>query len=459
MTDIVDIFKTIIEPNRIKVGDKIPIKYLGKNKSLSRAECLLRPVNSEEVSSILKVCNDNKRIVVAQGGMSGLVGGGDTNSGDIIVSLELLNTIYEIDPVDRVLIAGAGVILQHAQEKVDEIDCMLPVDLGARGSATLGGLISTNAGGNRVIRYGMTRYSVLGLEAVTANGEIISSMNRMIKNNAGYDLKQLFIGSEGSLGIITKCVIKLYPKPKSFSTAFVGIDDFDSLKEFLTYTDKELSGGLGAFEVMWSDYYDCVKSNYPSMQMPLTSKYKYYVLIEMLGSDPIKDQEKFTDALGFALNNKLIEDVVVAKSDTDRKKLWAIREDVYEVFKKLSPIFTYDVSMPIKDMEFFADETKKKMGSMFKDSTTLIFGHLGDGNLHLVVSVGDDHDESHRKVNNIIYGIISDLGGSISAEHGIGTEKKDYLKMTRNKQEIDLMKTLKRSLDPNSILNPGKIFD
>ena len=327
MTDIVELFKTIIDPSRVKASDEIPSKYRGKIKSPIGAECLVRPISSHEVSSILKVCNEFGRAVVAQGGMSGLVGGGDTNSGDIIISLELLNEIYEIDPVDRVLISGAGVILQDAQEKVDEIDCMLPVDLGARGSATLGGLISTNAGGNRVIRYGMTRYSVLGLEAVLANGEIISSMNRMIKNNAGYDLKQLFIGSEGTLGIITKCVIKLYPKPKSFSTAFVGINDYENLKDFLTYMDKELSGGLGAFEVMWSNYYDCVKDNYPSMQMPLPSKYKYYVLLEMLGSDSLKDEERFLDALGNASTNKLLEDVVIAKSDNDRKKLWAIRED------------------------------------------------------------------------------------------------------------------------------------
>ena len=459
MTDIVELFKTIIDPSRVKAGDEIPLKYRGKIKSPIGAECLVRPISSQEVSSILKVCNEFGRAVVAQGGMSGLVGGGDTSSGDIIISLELLNEIYEIDPVDRVLISGAGVILQDAQEKVDEIDCMLPVDLGARGSATLGGLISTNAGGNRVIRYGMTRYSVLGLEAVLANGEIISSMNRMIKNNAGYDLKQLFIGSEGTLGVITKCVIKLYPKPKSFSTAFVGINDYGNLKDFLTYMDKELSGGLGAFEVMWSNYYNCVKDNYPSMQMPLPSKYKYYVLLEMLGSDSLKDEEKFVDALGNASANKLLEDVVIAKSDNDRKKLWAIREDVYEIFKKLSPSFTYDVSMPIKDMEYFSEKSSRQISSIFKDSTTLVFGHLGDGNLHLVVSVGNDHHESHQKVNDIIYGIIGDLGGSVSAEHGIGIEKKDYLKMSRNNQEIGLMKTLKRSLDPKGILNPGKIID
>ena len=460
MNNIVNNFRELLGESRVKVGDEIPPKYRGlkKNCSFFNVECMVRPKTTEEVSKILKFCNRHNISVVAQGGMSGLVGGGETNSGDVILSLELFNEIDEIDPIDRILIAGAGVILQDAQEKVNAIDCMLPVDLGARGSATLGGLISTNAGGNRVIRYGMTRQSILGLEAVLADGTIISSMNRMLKNNAGYDLKQLFIGSEGTLGIITKSVMRLYPKPKSISTAFVGINNFNSLISFLSLMDQELSGGLGAFEVMWSNYYNCVIDNYPSMKMPLTPDYKFYVLLEMLGSDQVTDEEKFINSLEFAAREELISDVVIAKSDNDRNKLWAIREDVYEIYKKLSPSFTYDVSMPIKLMEIFSEKSIYEIKNVFPDATILIFGHLGDGNLHAVVSVGDSLDSSHQKINDIIYGIVSNLGGSVSAEHGIGIEKRNYLKLSRNHEEITLMRNLKKTLDPNGILNPGKVI-
>ena len=420
--------------------------------------CVLRPTSTEQVSACLKLCHEKGQAVVPQGGMTGLVGGGAPGDGDVVLSLERMNTIEEIDEHDRTMIAEAGVVLEAAQQVADDAGFMMPVDLGARGSATIGGLVSTNAGGNRVIRYGMTRQSVLGLEAVLADGTVLTSMNRMLKDNAGYDLKQLFIGSEGTLSIVTRCVIRLQPKPQTTSTAFVGIDSFANVPKFLSLLDSSLGGALGAFEVMWSGYYDFVTEHCPSLKPPLPLDHQFYVLAEALGSDPEGDDDRFGVLLETAHGQGLIQGGVVAQSESDREDLWAIREGAGEGFRTIAPLFTYDVSMPILTMEDFGTRTIKEIESAYPGATTLILGHLGDGNLHAVVSVGDGSPEAHRKVNDILYGIVRALDGSVSAEHGIGTEKKGYLSWSRSEAEIDLMRTLKRALDPKGILNPGKVI-
>ncbi|NKB43975.1 MAG: FAD-binding protein [Alphaproteobacteria bacterium] len=420
--------------------------------------CVMRPTSTAEVSAVLKLCHDAGRTVVPQGGMTGLVGGGTPGDGDVVLSLERMNAIEEIDPIGRTMIAEAGVVLETAHGVADDAGFVLPIDLGARGSATLGGLISTNAGGNRVIRYGMTRQSVLGLEAVLADGTVLTSMNRMLKNNAGYDLKQLFIGSEGTLGLVTRCVMRLQSKPLTTSTAFVGVDDFQSVPAFLALLDTKLGGGLGAFEVMWSEYYDFVRDRCPTLKPPLPPEHKYYVVTDALGSDPEGDKDRFEGVLEMAHTQGLIQGGVVAQSDKERDDLWAIREGAGEGFRTIAPMFTYDVSMPITAMDDFATKSMADIEKAFPGATTLILGHLGDGNLHAVVSVGDGSDAAHRKVNDILYGIIRDAGGSVSAEHGIGTEKRDYLNWSRTEAEVEVMRTLKRTLDPKGILNPGKVI-
>jgi FAD/FMN-containing dehydrogenase len=420
--------------------------------------CVLRPTSTAQVSEILKLCNEAGRPVVPQGGMTGLVGGGAPSEGDVVLSLERMTAIEEIDPHGRVMMAEAGVVLETAHGAAEEAGFVLPIDLGARGSATLGGLISTNAGGNRVIRYGMTRQSVLGLEAVLADGTVLTSMNRMLKNNAGYDLKQLFIGSEGTLGVVTRCVLRLQSKPLTTSTAFVGIDDFSSVISFLGLLDSKLGGGLGAFEVMWSEYYNFVGERCPSLKPPLPPEHKFYVVLDALGADPEGDKDGFEAVLELAHTQGLIQGGVVAQSDADRDDLWAIREGAGEGFRTLSPIFTYDVSMPIMSMEDFGARAMADIEATFPGATTLILGHLGDGNLHAVVAVGDGSDAAHRRVNDILYGIIRDLEGSVSAEHGIGTEKRDYLSWSRTDAEVEVMRALKRTLDPKGILNPGKVL-
>ena len=460
MGDLLASLAGTVDASGILTGDDIGPRYTDTrgHGAAGAPACVMRPTSTAEVSAILKLCHDAGRAVVPQGGMTGLVGGGTPSDGDVVLSLERMTGIEEIDPIGRTMIAEAGVVLETAHGVADDAGFVLPIDLGARGSATLGGLVSTNAGGNRVIRYGMTRQSVFGLEAVLADGTILTSMNRMLKNNAGYDLKQLFIGSEGTLGVVTRCVLRLQPKPLTTSTAFVGIDDFQSVPAFLSLLDTKLGGGLGAYEVMWSEYYDFVRDRCPSLKPPLPPEHKYYVVTDALGSDPGADKDRFEAILETAHTQGLIQDGVVAQSDKERDDLWAIREGAGEGFRTLSPMFTYDVSMPITAMYDFATRSMADIEAAFPGATTLILGHLGDGNLHAVVSVGDGGDDAHGKVNDILYGIIRDAGGSVSAEHGIGIEKRDYLSWSRTDAEVEVMRTLKRTLDPKGILNPGKVI-
>lgn len=420
--------------------------------------CVLRPISTSEVSAILKLCHAAGTPVIAQGGMTGLVGGGAPGEGDVVLSLERMNAVEGIDPHGRTMAAQSGLVLETAHEIADDNGFMFPVDLGARGSATLGGLVATNAGGNRVIRYGMMRQSILGLEAVLADGTVLSSMNRMLKNNAGYDLKQLFIGSEGTLGVVTRCVVRLQPKPTTTMTAFVGIDSFENVPAFLSLLDGKLGGGLGAFEVMWPEYYEFVGEKCPSLKPPLPAEHAFYVLTEALGYDPESDAERFESVMETAFGQDLIQGGVIAQSDADRADLWAIREGAGEGFRTIAPMFTYDVSMPILTMEGFATRIRTDIDAAFPGAVTMVLGHLGDGNLHAVVAVGDGSDDAHRKVNDIIYGVVRDLDGSVSAEHGIGVEKRDYLGWSRTEEEVEIMRVLKRTLDPKGILNPGKVI-
>jgi FAD/FMN-containing dehydrogenase len=419
---------------------------------------VVRPASTAEVSQTLAACSAAEIAVVPQGGLSGLVGGAVPCEGAIALSLKRMRDGLEIDAANATMVAPAGLTLAEAQDAAEAAGFLLPLDLGARGSATIGGNISTNAGGMRVIRYGMTREIVLGLEAVLADGTVLSSMNRMIKNNAGYDLKQLFIGAEGTLGIVTRAVLRLRPKPASENTGFIALKDFDSTVKFLNAMRRDLGPTLSTFEVMWGDYYRYVTSHSTRLTPPLPAGHAFYVLLESTGSHPENDAAAFESALMKAAEDGLAEDAAIARSSQQRRNMFAIRDDVGEVLRMLSPVFGYDVSMPILTMGSFADEVKSAMDRRFPGNTTFVLGHMGDGNLHLVVSAGSKSEETHRAADEIIYGAVRDRGGSVSAEHGIGLEKKDYLSYSRSPAEIAAMRAIKAALDPKNILNPGKIF-
>ena len=423
----------------------------------NKAKLIVRPKTTEEVSKILTICNKHQQTIVVHGGVTGLVYGTRTSSNQIILSLERMNTIEEVDSIGRTMTCQSGVTLQDIQEKAEELDMIFPLDLGARGSCSIGGNISTNAGGNRVIRFGMTRDSVLGIEAVAPDGKILSSLNKMIKNNAGYDLKQMFIGTEGTLGVVTKCVLRLREAPISQNTALVGINDFSSILKFLKHIDSGLGGNMSAFEVMWKGFYDMVTNSLNQKSLPLKLNIPYYVLVESMGSHQTKDEEHFEFLLTKALEESMIVDAVLAKSEKERLGLWSLRDDV-EKQSQFGPTLMFDVSLPISQMEQYVANVNNNLKKHWNNFNFIVWGHLADGNLHLVAGVGDLEDETIKKIETSVYDPLERIGGSVSAEHGIGIEKKPYLHLSRSKEEINYMKALKKTFDPKGILNPDLIF-
>lgn len=420
-----------------------------------QATHLVRPESTEEVARILALCHARKQGVVAHGGRTGLVAGCNAAANEIVLSTERMNGIEAPNTVERTVSVGAGAILQNVHETAANCGLAFPVDLGARGSATIGGLIATNAGGNGVIRYGMMRANVLGLEAVLADGTVISSMNRMLKNNAGYDLKQLFIGSEGTLGIVARAVLRLQPAPTSVQSALVGLRSFEDLTRLLGLAVAELSSGLCTFEALWQSFYRrCVSI---ARQPPLGPDHSFYALVECEGTDDKATAERFQTFLETALESGIIADAALAQSEQDRSDFWAIRDNI-ESLHTTGPLVNFDVSMPLEKIEGYIDLVLRRLEKTDCDSPVCVFGHLGDGNIHVTVPMREPNDTVYRNIMNAVYEPLGEFQGSISGEHGIGKEKIPYLHLSRSAEEIALMKTLKAALDPNGILNAGKVF-
>lgn len=453
MSDLIEALSKVLDAGGLIHGEALGERRFPGPEPVA----LVRPRTTEEVSAILKICHERNQPVVPQGGMTGLVDGTQSNNREVAISLERMNKIEEIDIQSRTMTVEAGVPLQAAQEAAEEKNMLFPLDLGARGTATVGGNLSTNAGGNRVIRYGMMRDQVLGIEAVLADGTIISSMNKIIKNNTGYDIKQLFIGAEGTLGIVTRLVLRLRPLPASQDMAFVALNDFKDVTAFLNHIDTALGGTLSAFEVMWKDYYTLVTTPPAEGTPPLPHDYNYYILLEAMGGDPSADNERFVNALGKCLDDGIIIDAVISQNQAERDAMWAIRDDVGQV-GRIAPINVFDISVSLDKMESYVEELRKDLSEKWDEHQCMIFGHLGDGNLHIIVGVGDGSPDAKKSVEESVYQGLVPRGGSVSAEHGIGLQKKAYLSWSRSPEEIAMMHAIKRALDPKDILNPGKIF-
>ena len=456
MSDLLQHFKSWLGETGVLEGAEAAEAARSNWSRLGSPCAVLRPASTADVSQILRICDAERQPVIPWGGKTGLVEGANAD-GAFALSLERMNRIEAVDPAGGTMTVEAGCILQNVAEAAEAEGLFFPLDLGARGSATIGGNISTNAGGNRVIRYGMTREMVLGIEAVLADGTIVSSLNRLLKNNAGYDLKQLFIGSEGTLGVVTRAVLRLRPKPGSHAVALAAVDRFDLLPRLLRHVERGFAGQLSAFEVMWADFYRLVTTPPAKGRAPLAYGHPHYVLVEQLGGDEAADMVQFERVLGEAIEQGMIGDAVIAKSEAERHAIWALRDDVAQCMRNW-PIFTFDVSLPILEMENYLQAVRDALEARWPDTLSLmIFGHLGDCNLHLIIGVGDA--DARHAVEGIVYGSLAGRSGSVSAEHGIGLEKRRYLPLSRSEAEIALMRRLKRALDPNNILNPGKIFE
>ena len=406
---------------------------------------------------MLKACHEAKQCVVPVGGMTGLAEAHKTGPNDIALSLERMNAIESVDTRSRKMTVQAGAILQKVQESAEQADLMFPLDLGARASCCIGGNIATNAGGVRVIRYGMTRSLILGLEAVLADGTIISSMSGLMKNNTGYDLSQLFIGAEGTLGVVTRAVLRLYEAPKAVETALLAAPSWNAVMALLRRFDSALSGGLVAFEVMWRDYYDLNTGPYSELTPPLSESSPFYILIDVFVNNTESGREAIEALLMENIERGDIADAVIAQSETQRLKIWQIREDFEPEQKRFTESFGFDVSLDIEDMDDYVEGIRQQLKEALPSAELFALGHIGDGNIHLLVANIEQHELG--KAGEIIYQPLRELNGSVSAEHGIGLEKKAYLGFTRSPAEIDLMRQMKKMMDPHGIMNPGKVFD
>lgn len=459
-TNVLEALHGILGDKGLLTGSDVHSRYFTdpRGPGAVHPDVVLRPASTREMSQLMAVCHAASQPVVVQGGLTGLVVGAMPEHGEVVISLERMNRIEDIDPMAGKITVQAGTPLQTVQEAADAVDMVYPVDLGSRGSCTIGGNLATNAGGNRVIRYGMTRDLTLGIEAVLADGTIVSGLNGFIKNNTGYDLKQLFIGSEGTLGLITRATLRLYPKPTTQLVGFCAADSFDAVSTLMTHVQSGLGADLSAFEVIWSKTYDAILSDVAGIKAPVPAGHAFYVLVEMLGSDPASDTEKFETCLNQALEQEMIADAVLSRSNSEVDAFWSVRDGMAAAMGKQQPAVGFDISLRIADMKNIEEELLGRLETALGKVRLYIGGHLADGNLHLVAKALSEGEQPKAQIQQIVYGYVGEIGGSISAEHGIGTLKRAYLGQSRSAPELALMRTLKQAMDPKNLLNPGRVF-
>jgi FAD/FMN-containing dehydrogenase len=457
-TLLLDQLKSTLDLSGLVLGAAISDKYFADWSGAKPCPpaALLKPKSTDELSAIMALCHQHNQPVVVQGGLTGLAGGATPQKGEFAISLERMSAIEEIDTTAMTMTALAGTQLQLLQEAAAEHDLFVPLDLGARGSCMIGGNVATNAGGTEVIRYGMTRSMVLGLEVVLADGTIINAMNKMVKNNSGYDLKHLFIGSEGTLGIVTRVVLQLQPKSRSTHTALCALNSYESVTQLLNELKRSLGSGLTGFELMWDSYYEKVIDVLPNITSPFADAHPYYLLVEYKDNDQTSGEERFGAILLAQLESGLLTDALIAQSHQDAATFWAIRDGIGELFQVLGPVSNQDVSLPVTDIGLFATDLEQRLNAKYPNIGILMFGHIGDNNLHICAYTGREEDKI--RINEDIMHMIGEYSGAITAEHGIGVLKREFLPLSRNESEIALMKTIKLAMDPKNILNPGRVI-
>jgi FAD/FMN-containing dehydrogenase len=431
-----------------------------RNRWKGATPLLLKPASTEAVSRILAVCNDTKNAIVPQGGNTGLVGG-QIPRGEVLLSLERMNRIRSVSPDENILVAEAGVVLKTAQGAAADAGRLFPLSLAAEGSCTIGGNISTNAGGVNVLRYGMMRELVLGLEVVLANGSVLDLMRGLRKDNTGYDLKQLFIGAEGTLGIVTAAMLKLFPKPAGYTTALIALSGVAVAVEVLNRLQDATGGLVTAFELMERRGLDLVLKHIPATVDPLPGHAGWFVLIEISNPSAFDVTEALEQALARTMEEGLVADAVFAKTARDREALWRLRETMPEAQKLDGASIANDISVPLSRIPEFIASADRAVRAVLSAARPFTFGHVGDGNLHFAIQAPDDQAgllASRAAIERVVQDETAKFGGSISAEHGLGIARNDANARYKSAAEIETMRALKRTLDPNNILNPGKLL-
>ena len=454
------------------VGDKNAITdkdkqtpYLVEFRALwtGHTPVVLRPGSTREVSELLKIANETSTAIIPQGGNTGLVGGQIPHNGEIVLSLNRMDKIREVDPISNTITCEAGVTLQRAREAAANVDRLYPQLLPSEGSCTIGGNLSTNAGGTAALAYGIARSHALGLEVVLADGRVLNNLNKLKKDNTGYDLKNLFIGAEGTLGVITAAVLRLVPRPRAVETAFVGVPSPEAALDLLGLATERTAGGVTSFELMLRLGIELVLRHGAGCRDPLPEKHPWYVLIELSSQARSGLRAVMEEILAEGLERGLIEDATIADSLEQGKMFWRIRELFGEVQRHEGGSIKHDISVPVAAVPAFINEASAAVIKLIPGSRPLPFGHLGDGNIHYNVAqpVGADKADFLNRwdeVNAVVFEVVAKHGGSISAEHGIGVIKRDLLPKVKDPVAFELMRTLKRTLDPKGILNPGKVL-
>lgn len=455
-------FAAIVGPNQALTAPADLAPYIAEDRARfpGRSALVLRPGSTEEVAAICRLASAERIALVPQGGNTGLVGGQTPLNGEVVVSLKRMDRLRELDLASNTMTVEAGMILQHAQEHAAAADRLFPLSLGAQGSCTIGGNLSTNAGGTAALAYGLARDMALGLEVVLADGRVLNGLSKLKKDNTGYDLRDLFIGAEGTLGIITAATLKLFPKPRAVATAFVGLRSPQHALTLLQLARDAAASELTSFELIAeiAVRFSVAIGN----RDPLSGRHPWYVLLEV--SSPRSDARDTLEAiLTAALEQEVIDDAVIAESLSQRAAFWKLREEISPAQKPEGGSIKHDVSVPVAAVPAFIAQANEAVTRLIPGARPVPFGHLGDGNIHYNVSqpVGADAAAflaRWHEVNAVVFAIVQQLGGSISAEHGIGVLKRNELPMVKDKVAMALMRSIKAVLDPLGIMNPGKVL-
>jgi FAD/FMN-containing dehydrogenase len=461
---LIDDLKNIVGDKGWSVDEETLEPHLNEWRGELRGKTLIMvsPRTTAEVAAVIKACAAENVGVVPQGGNTSLCGGAipDDSGEQVLLSLSRLNTIRAVDADDFSIVVEAGCILAEVQNAAQGVDRLYPLSLGAEGSCQIGGNLSTNAGGINVIRYGTARQQVLGLEVVLADGTIWDGLRSLRKDTAGYDMKQMFIGSEGTLGIITAATLKLYPQPGATTTVFAALHSANQAVALLALLRKKLADGIQAFELISDRCLRFVARHVPNAKPPFDDNYPWFVLCELIDTG---QESILEDAFAAAMDDGLISDAIIAKSTAEAEGFWRLRHSIAEAEKPEGANLKHDVSVPISRMDEFLTRGQQLIESIYPTARLVAFGHVGDGNLHYNVAQPVDDDgvqfiEKGAALTKAIYDLVAEMGGSFSAEHGVGVVKKDQLELYRSTAELDLMRAMKTALDPNNILNPGKVI-
>jgi D-lactate dehydrogenase (cytochrome) len=463
--DLLRRFATIVGEKYAITDPATLAPYLIEGRGLyhGRTSMMLRPGSVSEVQAILKLANETKTPLVPQGGNTGLVGGQIPFDGELILSLTRLDKIREVDAGSNTMTCDAGVVLAKAQDAAAAVDRLFPLSLGAEGSCTIGGNLSTNAGGTGAVAYGIARDLVLGLEVVLADGRLMNLLSKLKKNNTGYDLRHIFVGAEGTLGIITAAVVKLFPRPRAVETAFIGVPSPAAAVTLLNLAQARLGGTVTSFELIIREVIDFGLKHGHGARDPLAGKHPWYVLMEVSSQHGEGLRESVERLLADAATKQLVEDAAIAASLDHARAFWHVRHILPEVQKPEGGSIKADVSVPVASVPQFLEEASAAAKAIVPGCRPVPFGHLGDGNVHFNVSqpVGADPPQFLARwgdINDAVNKVVLKYNGSISAEHGIGKLKRDTLAKVKDPVALELMRGLKRMLDPNGILNPGKVL-